>query len=323
MAPTESTTPRILIIGAQGQIGQDLTIALRQTHGPEQVIAADIRPASTVDGPSVVLDATDENALRSLVQKYQINHIYHLAAILSAKGEQQPALAWDLNMKSLLNVLEVARQEQIAKVFWPSSIAIFGSSTPKDQTPQATITDPNTVYGISKLAGERWCEYYWKNHGVDVRSVRFPGLISYRSMPGGGTTDYAVDIFHAALREGRYTSFLQAGTYLPMLYMPDAVRAMVQLMEAPASAIRVRSSYNLGGLSFAPEELAAAIKQKLPQFHMTYQPDFRQAIADTWPNSLDDQVARQDWGWQPSYDLPAMVSDMLFQLEQQLAIKQS
>jgi nucleoside-diphosphate-sugar epimerase len=321
MDVSETQTRRILVIGAQGQIGKDLTQKLREILALEQVITADIRPSSPLEGPSVQLDATDPEALRAIVQQHQVNEIYHLAAILSAKGEQDPALAWHLNMGSLLSVLEVARQEKVNKVFWPSSIAVFGPNTPSTQTPQHTITDPNTVYGISKLAGERWCEYYWNNYGLDVRSLRFPGLISYTSPPGGGTTDYAVDIFHAALEKGSYTSFLQAGTYLPMLYMPDAITAMIQLMAAPKESIRIRSSYNLGGLSFAPEELAAAIRQHLPDFEMSYAPDFRQKIADSWPNSLADEVANRDWQWQAHYDLPTMVADMLQQLQQRSRVQ--
>ncbi|MEM7372542.1 MAG: NAD-dependent epimerase/dehydratase family protein [Bacteroidota bacterium] len=315
MTVSQKNTSSVLVIGASGQIGQDLTTALSRELGPEHVIAADIREGSTHSGPSVQLDVCDRKSLYQIIDQYQVDTIYHLAAILSAKGEQDPQLAWQLNMDGLLNVLEAGRETRINRIFWPSSIAVFGPNSPRDKTPQHSIMDPNTVYGISKLAGERWCEYYHQKYGVDVRSVRFPGLISYESPPGGGTTDYAVEIFYSALREGKYTCFLQAGTYLPMLYMPDAIAGILSLMKAPSDQIRVRSSYNMGGLSFEPGELAQAIRQHLPDFNIQYVPDFRQSIADSWPSSIDDQEAKTDWGWSPTYDLERMVQDMLHQLQ--------
>lgn len=322
MSASSQHTSRALVIGASGQIGQDLTSALSGRLGHEQVIATDIRPINTHPGPTAQLDVCDREALYQLIDQYQVTEIYHLAAILSAKGEQNPQLAWQLNMDGLLNVLEAARETTARKVFWPSSIAVFGPNSPQKMTPQHCIMDPNTVYGISKLAGERWCEYYHQKYGVDVRSVRFPGLISYESPPGGGTTDYAVEIFHEALKHGAYTSFLKPGTYLPMLYMPDAIAGILQLMDAPAEQIHIRSSYNMGGLSFAPEELSEAIQQQLPDFSIQYEPDFRQAIADSWPSSIDDQMAKTDWGWTPQYDLQSMVNDMLLHLRERQTSQQ-
>lgn len=311
MHPFPSSSPRVLVTGSLGQIGSELVQALRQTYGPAQVIASDIRRPAHTDEHFYLLDVTDREALFALIRNQGITHVYHLAAILSAKGEQHPNLAWDINMSSLLNVLEAARHTSLERVFWPSSIAVFGPNAPKVQTPQQTITDPITVYGISKLAGERWCSYYHAKYGVDVRSIRYPGLIGYKGLPGGGTTDYAVDIFHAALREGHYTSFLAADSALPMLFMPDAIRGTMELMEAPAERISVRDAYNLQGMTFTPAELAAAIQAQVPQFRCEYAPDFRQAIADSWPAQLDDQVARQDWGWQPAFDLAATTRVML------------
>jgi nucleoside-diphosphate-sugar epimerase len=263
-----------------------------------------------------MLDVTDAAALATVVKRHGIRQIYHLAAALSATGEQHPMWAWDLNMKGLLNVLELARVAKLERVFWPSSIAAFGPSTPALDTPQTCAMDPSTVYGISKLAGERWCAWYHAKHGVDVRSLRYPGLISYKTAPGGGTTDYAVEIFHAALKDGRYRCFLEAGQALPMMYMPDALRATLELMEAPAEKIRQRGSYNLAGISFSPAEIAAAIAERMPGFEISYAPDFRQAIAASWPQRIDDSVARVDWGWRPHYDLRAMVAEMLQQLTQ-------
>ncbi|MCX7278237.1 MAG: NAD-dependent epimerase/dehydratase family protein [Burkholderiales bacterium] len=303
---------RILIIGANGQIGTELAQALVQRHGKEAVVTSDLAPLGRL--PSVhheTLDATENSALTEVVERNHITQIYLLAAALSARGEQHPQWAWDLNMKSLLNVLELARTHKLHKVFWPSSIAAFGPSTPRDQTPQHTVMDPSTVYGISKLAGEGWCNWYHRNHGVDVRSLRYPGLISWKTAPGGGTTDYAVEIFHAALKHGRYTSFLAADTALPMMYMPDAIRATLELMEAPAEKIRERGSYNLAGTSFTPVHIAEAIARYVPGFSLECVPDFRQAIADSWPRSIDDHAARNDWGWKAEYDLDAMVRDML------------
>ena len=306
--------PRILLIGANGQLGTELTEALVQRHGVANVVASDMAPASSLTRPGLRyerLDALDKDAIDHEIERHGITQVWLLAAALSARGEQHPAWAWDLNMRSLLNVLELARSRRLQRVFWPSSIAAFGPGTPQIDTPQATVMDPATVYGISKLAGEGWCRWYHANHGVDVRSLRYPGLISHRTLPGGGTTDYAIDIFHGALARGRYTSFLGADARLPMMHMPDAVRATLELMDAPAEQIRERGSYNLAGLSFTPAELAAAIRQRLPNFCVDYAPDFRDAIARSWPQSIDDSAARHDWGWQPRFGLDAMVDDML------------
>lgn len=303
---------RILIIGANGQIGTELAQALVQRHGTEAVITSDLAPEGRVLGlRHETLDATEAGALTEAVERHSVTQVYLLAAALSARGEQHPKWAWDLNMKGLLNVLEVARTHKLERVFWPSSIAAFGPSTPRDQTPQKTVMDPTTVYGISKLAGEGWCAWYHRNHGVDVRSLRYPGLISWKTLPGGGTTDYAIDIFHAALRSGHYTCFLGENTALPMMYMPDAIRATLELMEVPSHLVRERTSYNLAGVSFTPREIGAAIARHIPGFRLRCEPDFRQAIADSWPRSIDDQVARADWGWRPHYDLDAMVHDMI------------
>ena len=309
---------RVLVIGAGGQIGTELTESLRAKLMPENVVASDIREVDSLmhQGPFELLDVMDRDALFDLVKKYQITQIYNLAALLSATGEKKPELAWKLNMEGLLNSLDAARDLGVERVFWPSSIAVFGPNTPQDNTPQHTIMDPNTVYGISKLAGERWCEYYHQRYGVDVRSLRYPGLIGYKSMPGGGTTDYAVDIFHQAIRKGSYTCFLKPDTGLPMMYMPDAIRATMRLMEVPAEQVRIRSSYNMGGISFTPTEIAAAIQREIPGFKISYEPDFRQAIADSWPSSIDDSAARTDWGWTHEYDLNRMVKDMLAQLRE-------
>lgn len=308
-------TQRILIIGANGQIGTDLTEALIARHGVDAIVASDIAPVSPLAQTVaqlryVRLDALDKAALERTIEQHQVGQVYLLAAALSARGEQHPDWAWQLNMASLLHVLELARDRRL-RVFWPSSIAAFGPTTPRQSTPQTTVMEPSTIYGISKLAGEGWCRWYHANHGVDVRSLRYPGLISYKAMPGGGTTDYAIDIFHAAKRDGRYTSFLAADAALPMMYMPDAIRATLSLMEAPAEQIRERGSYNLAGFSFTPAELAAAIQRRLPSFQIAYAPDFRQKIAESWPQSIDDSVARRDWGWAPQFDLDAMVDDML------------
>lgn len=310
-------TQRVLVIGAGGQIGTELSEALRTRYGNENVIASDIRdiPHLSQNGPFVHLDVMDFEALSGIIQEQGITQIYNLAALLSAIGEKKPDFAWELNMQGHLNVLKSARDYHLDRVFWPSSIAVFGPSTPRDQTPQTTVMEPNTVYGISKLAGERWSEYYFQRYGVDVRSIRYPGLIGYKSAPGGGTTDYAVDIFHQAIQEGQYTSFLSAGTALPMMYMPDAIRATIELMEAPAENIRIRSSYNLGGISFTPAELAAEIQKSLPEFKIDYAPDSRQKIADSWPNSIDDSAATRDWGWTHEYDLARMCKDMLFHIK--------
>jgi nucleoside-diphosphate-sugar epimerase len=305
---------KILVIGASGQIGVELTLGLRKIYGNANVIASDLREENELlkgTGPYVSLDVMNKEMLHVQVIRQNVTQIYLLAAILSATGEKNPGLAWNLNMQGLLNVLDIAREETIHKVYWPSSIAVFGPTSPKQNCPQQTIIEPTTVYGISKYAGEFWCNYYHHRFGVDVRSLRYPGLISYKSAPGGGTTDYAVEIFHDALESKRYTCFLKENTYLPMMYMPDAIRATIELMEAPADKISVRTSYNLAAMSFSPKEIAAAIKKYIPEFTITYQPDYRQAIAESWPQSIDDSVARADWGWKPEYDLERMTKDMI------------
>lgn len=311
---------KILVIGASGQIGVELTMALRKQYGNQNVIASDLReqnPLLVGTGPYVSLDVMNKEMLHVQVIRQNITQIYLLAAILSATGEKNPNLAWNLNMTGLLNVLDIAREEKLQKVYWPSSIAVFGPTSPKQNCPQQTIIEPTTVYGISKYAGEFWCNYYFQRYGVDVRSLRYPGLISYKSAPGGGTTDYAVEIFHEALEENRYECFLREDTYLPMMYMPDAIRATLELMEAPAASISVRHSYNIGGISFSPKEIAAAIEHHQPGFNISYKPDYRQAIADSWPQSIDDSVARNDWGWQHEYDLLKMTEEMLTNLKKQ------
>lgn len=305
---------KILVIGACGQIGSELVLALRTRFGKSQVVAADVKPEAITlleDGPYVQLDALDKEKVREYIIDNQINEVYLLAALLSATAEKNPDFAWKLNMEALFTILDLAKEGHIQKIFWPSSIAVFGPTTPRDMTPQYTIMEPTTVYGISKQAGERWCEYYHNKFGVDVRSIRYPGLISYTSLPGGGTTDYAVDIFYNAKKSGKYTSFLSEETALPMMYMEDAIRATIELMEAPSENIHIRSSYNLAGISFTPAELAQAIQQEMPEFEMSYAPDFRQAIADSWPNSIDDKSATADWGWKANYDLQRMVKVML------------
>ena len=305
---------KILIIGACGQIGTELTLALREKVGKENVIASDIREGNEElmsSGPFEVADATNYNQIEDLVIQYDIDEVYLMAAMLSATAEKFPMKGWDLNMKSLFHVLNLAKEGKVKKVFWPSSIAVFGPSTPKHNTPQTTIMEPTTVYGISKQSGERWCEYYFNKFGVDVRSIRYPGLISYKTLPGGGTTDYAVEIYHEALKNGKYTSFLKEDTELPMMFMNDAIRATISLMEAPSEKVKVRSSYNLSALNFTPATLANAIKEHLPEFEISYAPDFRQAIADSWPSSINDSEARKDWGWKHEYDLEKMTSEML------------
>ncbi len=307
----------VLVIGAAGQIGTELVMALRQQHGASNVVACDIKTASDevkMSGPFEQLDVLDKARLHELVRQYNVSEIYLLAALLSATAEQKVMSAWKLNMDGLFNVLELAREGHISKVYWPSSIAIFGPSTPKVSTPQQTIAEPSTVYGISKLAGERWCEYYFKRFGVDVRSLRYPGLIGYKSAPGGGTTDYAVDIFHKAAQGEPFTCFLHENTRLPMMYMPDAIAATLGIMNVDAEKVKVRSSYNVASLDFTPAELAQSIRNILPDFSIAYAPDHRQAIADSWPGSIDDRVAREDWGWSPQFDLQAMTADMLLHL---------
>jgi nucleoside-diphosphate-sugar epimerase len=304
---------KILLIGAGGQLGAELTQGLWKIHGMENVIASDIREATGVlkEGPYEKFDIMQRDKLFELVKKQGINQIYHLAALLSATGEKDPRWAWKLNMESLLYVLEAAHELKLHKVYWPSSIAAFGPTTPKQHTPQDTIMDPSTVYGITKLAGELWCEYYFRRYGVDVRSLRYPGLIGWKTAPGGGTTDYAVDIFFKAVKEKKYECFLSADTYLPMMYMDDAVKATLDLMEAPAEKIKVRTSYNISSMSFCPAQVASTIKKFIPGFEITYKPDFRQAIADSWPKSIDDKEARQDWGWQHKFGLDEMAADII------------
>jgi len=311
---------KCLVIGACGQLGTELTTSLRKKYGNQQVVASDIHPAleGSQDGPFEVLNAMDFEALKKVVEKHKINVIYHLAAILSAKGEQNPTMAWDLNMTSLLNVLNLAKENNSIKIFWPSSIAVFGPTTPINNTPQDCIMDPNTVYGISKLAGERWCQYYHEKYGVDVRSVRYPGLIGYKTLPGGGTTDYAVDIFYKIIQEQSYECFLKEDCYLPMMYMDDAVEATITIMEANKDSIKTRSSYNLSAISFCPKDLYEEIKKQINSAEITYKPDFRQAIADSWPNSIDDSQARNDWGWQHKFDLEKMTTDIIVNLKKQL-----
>lgn len=306
---------RILVIGANGQIGTVLTQALRNAYGMNNVVASDINtPLRSVIGTFEKLDVLDGERLRAVVRKYGITQIYHLAAILSAKGEQNPRQTWDINMNALWNVLEIARQEHIRKVYYPSTIAVFGTQTPKQDTPQFTPMHPTTMYGITKQAGEQLCEYYFRRFGLDVRSLRYPGIVSYESLPGGGTTDYAVDIYYKAVENKPFECFLQADTALPMMYMPDAVRATLELMEAPKDNIKLRYGYNVQGMTFTPAEIAAEIQKHVPAFQVTYNPDFRQAIADSWVCSLDDTEARQDWGWKPAFDLASMTTDMLHNL---------
>lgn len=314
------TKEMILVTGANGQIGSVLTGALRQAFGPDAVLATDIRKPMTSDGPFEILDVLYPTKLRELAEKYKITQVYHLAAILSAKGEQHPQQAWDINMRGLFNILELARDMQL-KVFFPSSIAVFGPSTPRINTPQDTITQPTTVYGISKVAGENWCQYYHLRYGVDVRSVRYPGIIGYQSLPGGGTTDYAVEIYHEAIKGNTYTCFLSEDACLPMLYMDDAIRGTLELMEAPAEKIKCRTSYNMAGISFTPAEISASIRKYFPGFEVCYEPDFRQKIAESWPASIDDAAAREDWGWQPKFDLEGMTLDMLRHLAEHYLVK--
>ena len=305
---------KILVIGAGGQLGTELTKALADQYGKDKVIATDFQESvkNKFDYCAFqTLNVMDKASLSSIVAQEGVTQIYHLAAILSALGEKNPVQAWDLNMGGLLNVLEVAREHSVEKVFWPSSIAVFGPNSDKDQTPQKAFKDPNTVYGISKLAGEHWCEYYFNKYGVDVRSLRYPGLIGYKSLPGGGTTDYAVDIYHKAVQGENFTCFLSEHTYLPMMYMDDAIHATLQLMDAPKENIKIRTSYNLAGMSFSPKEIHQSLQVHYPNFEIAYQTDFRQQIADSWPNSIDDSVAKKDWQWQPKFDLKAMTETIV------------
>ena len=309
---------KILIIGACGQIGTELTQKLRGIYGVENVIASDIRKLNidvVNSGPFEVINALDFNQIQHLVEIHEIDEVYLMAALLSATAEKNPAFAWDLNMNSLFHVLNLAKAGKIKKIFWPSSIAVFGPTTPRENTPQYTIMEPSTVYGISKQTGERWCEYYHNIYGVDVRSIRYPGLISWSSPPGGGTTDYAVDIFHKAIAKKKYDCFLSSETKMPMMYMDDAIAATIQIMQSPKEQIKIRSSYNLAAMSFTPTEIAEEIKKHIPEFTITYHPDFRQKIADSWPASIDDSTAREDWNWNHKFDISSMTKDMLDHLK--------
>ncbi|MGV0977553.1 NAD-dependent epimerase/dehydratase family protein [Empedobacter falsenii] len=310
-------TDTILITGALGQIGSELAEKLKTIHGKNNVIISDIRDPKDVDYDGIyeVIDVMNADRIKEVIAKHNIKTVYHLAALLSGTAEKNPMFGWKLNMDTLLTFLELAKDKIIDKIFWPSSIGVFGPDTPKDNTPQNTIQTPSTVYGISKLSGEYWCKWYQQNHNVDVRSVRFPGLISWKTPAGGGTTDYAVDIYYKAIEDGKYTSFLKEGTYLPMLYMDDAINAIVELMSADPKQLGEFKSYNLGGLSFAPEDLAAEIKKHIPNFTIDYAPDFRQAIADSWPSSIDDSVAKADWGFEPKFDIDKMTTTMLDNLK--------
>jgi nucleoside-diphosphate-sugar epimerase len=312
---------KILIIGAGGQIGVELTLALRNIYGNNNVIASDLKdphPLLRDSGPYAKLNVMETKDVYALVRKEGITQIYLLAALLSATGEKAPHQAWDINMQSLLQILELGVQEKLTKIYWPSSIAVFGPTTPREHTPQQTIIEPRTVYGVSKYAGELWCQYYNQRWGLDVRSLRYPGLISWKSAPGGGTTDYAVEIYHEALKHKKYSCFLSEDTYLPMMYMDDAIRGTIELMEAPAEQLKTRMAYNLSSMSFSPKEIAAAIQKHIPEFSIDYKPDFRQQIADGWPRSIDDSAARRDWGWKHDFDLDNMTSDMLMHLKEQI-----
>lgn len=313
----------LLIIGASGQIGVELTLKLRAIYGAGHVIASDIREGGEElmqSGPFEIIDATDKNRILEVVQTYKVTQVYLLAAMLSATGEKFPERAWNLNMTSLLAVLDLAKEKHIKQVYWPSSIAVFGPTTPKQATPQRTITEPTTVYGISKVSGEYWCNYYHEKYGVDVRSIRYPGIISWKTPPGGGTTDYAVDIFFKAVQEGHYTCYLEEDTRLPMMYMDDAVEATIQLMQAKAEDISIRTAYNLSAMDFTPKELAEEIRKRIPEFTISYEPDYRQNIASTWPQSIDDSEARNDWGWEHSFDINALCNEMISSLEKKLSI---
>lgn len=311
---------RILVIGACGQVGTELVEELAKRYGNERVIASDIRETANFDVEYVQLDVLDREATRKVMIDHNVTEVYQLAALLSATAEKNPEFGWKLNMDGLFSVLDLAKEGLIKKIFWPSSIAVFGPTTPRENTPQNTVIEPTTVYGISKFAGERWCEYYHNRWGVDVRSVRYPGLIGYKSLPGGGTTDYAVDIFHQALKTQTYECFLGPETSLPMMYMSDAVKATIDIMHAPAADIKIRSSYNLSAMSFNPAEIAREIQKHIPDFSISYEPDFRQAIADNWPASINDAEARSHWGWAHSYDLTKLVADMLENLKKQINV---
>jgi nucleoside-diphosphate-sugar epimerase len=314
---------RILVTGAVGQIGSELTLALRERYGNENVVATGHRTqpgeALQTSGPFEFIDVTKRETITEVVSKYNIDTIYHMAAVLSAVGEEKPLLAWDVNMNGLHNVLEVVREQELVRAFCPSSIAVFGPETPRDNTPQETVLRPKTMYGVTKVAGELLCDYYVRRFGVDVRGVRYPGIISSETLPGGGTTDYAVEIFYKAIEEGRYTCFLRADTVLPMMYMPDCIKATIDLMEADSSRLQHFADFNLAAFSFAPAELVLAIQKHLPEFTCEYEPDSRQAIADSWPQSIDDSAAQEEWGWEPGYDLAAMTADMLEKLSKRHA----
>ena len=310
---------KILVIGSSGQIGTELVMELRSLYGAGNVVACDLKASAQEvmeSGAFESLDVLDKQKLYEVIKKHNITHVYLLAALLSATAEKNPMFAWKLNMESLFNILELAREGHIKKIYWPSSIAVFGPTTPRLNTPQYTVVEPSTIYGISKQAGERWCEWYFKKYGVDTRRLRYPGLIGWKSAPGGGTTDYAVHIFHEALKTNSYECFLSENTVLPMMYMPDAIRATIEIMDAPSEKIKIRGAYNLAGTSFSPKEIAIEIEKKLPGFQISYNPDFRQQIADSWPASIDDAQAKEDWGWKPQFDLLGITSDMLDHLKQ-------
>lgn len=312
---------KILILGACGQIGSELTLKLRKVYGNDNVVASDIREGKEElmsSGPFEIINAMNFDEIAEAIEKHQIDEVYLMAALLSATAEKNPAFAWSLNMDSLFHVLNLAKEGKIKKIFWPSSIAVFGPTTPRFNTPQYTVMEPSTVYGISKQTGERWCEYYFNKFGVDVRSIRYPGLISWTTPPGGGTTDYAVDIFYKAIEDKKYTCFLSEKSALPMMYMEDALEATIAIMQAPKEQVKIRSSYNLGGISFTPEDVAAEIQKHIPDFTINYEPDFRQAIADSWPASIDDSRAQEDWGWNHKYDLSEMTNVMLENLSKVL-----
>lgn len=312
-----NTTKKVLIIGAGGQIGIELTENLSKIYGNNNIVPSDLKDNTIYkNNPYEKLDALNKTALFDVVKKHNITQIYHLAAMLSATGEQNPMFAWKLNMESLFHVLDLAKEKHIKQIYWPSSIAVFGPTTPQQNTPQYTVMEPSTIYGISKQAGERWCEWYFNKFNVDVRSLRYPGLIGWKSAPGGGTTDYAVHIFHEALKKETYECFLSEDTALPMMHMEDAIRATIELMHAPADKVKIRGSYNLAGISFTPKQIADEIKKHIPNFTITYKTDFRQSIADSWPKSINDNEAKADWGWKEKYDLPKLVENMLSNLNQ-------
>ncbi len=310
------TSEKILVIGSSGQIGTELVQNLRNIYGIDSVIASDLKVSEQAkEGPFEIIDVMNAQAIFDIVNRHKITQIYLLAALLSATAEKMPKFGWDLNMQGLFNVLDLAKEKHIQQIYWPSSIAVFGPNTPKINTPQYTIMEPSTVYGISKQAGERWCEYYFNKYGVDVRSLRYPGLIGWKSAPGGGTTDYAVHIFHEALKSGSYECFLSENTTLPMMHMEDAIKATIGIMQVDSEKVKIRSSYNIAGCSFSPKEIAQEIKKHVPNFSISYNPDNRQQIADSWPKSIDDTHAQKDWGWQKKYDLQKLVSDMIKNLK--------